>query len=69
MITLAILVFIITFLLDGIIYKRYKYFIRHNIEDAWEKAIVDNFLLFSFAFLFNFISVVYIVIGIKTYLP
>jgi len=69
MITLAILIFIITFLLDRIIYKRYKYFIKHNVEDALEKAIVDNFILFGFAFLFNFISVVYIVIGIKTYLP
>jgi hypothetical protein len=69
MITLAVLVFIITFLLNRIIYKRYKYNIKHNVEDALEKAVGDNFLLFSFAFIFNFISLIYTVVNIVIYLP
>ena len=69
MITLVVLVFVITFLLDRIIYKRYKYNIKYNIEEALEKAVGDNFLLFSFALIFNLISLIYIVVNIVIYLP
>jgi len=69
MITLTVLVFIITFLLDRIIYKRYKYFIKHNIEDALEKAVGDNSLLFGFSLILNLIALVYIIVNIIIYLP
>ena len=69
MITLTVLVFIITFLLDRIIYKRYKYFIKHNIKDALEKAVGDNSLLFGFSLILNLIALVYIIVNIIIYLP